>query len=84
MITYILDCKEIDTRTQMHGALAEKMAFPAWYGGNLDALHDMLTSLSQPRKLLLLGYDKQKLGQGFVAVFQDSAEENSNFTYELQ
>ena len=84
MITYILDCKKIDTRTQMHGALAEKMGFPAWYGGNLDALHDMLTSLSQPRKLLLLGYDKQKLGQGFLAVLQDSAEENDNFTYELR
>ncbi len=84
MITYILDCRGISTRADMHAALAEKMAFPAWYGGNLDALHDMLTSISRPCKLLLLGYDKQKLGQGFLAVLQDSAEENGSFTYELQ
>ena len=84
MITYILDCREIDTRTKMHAALSQKMGFPSWYGGNLDALHDVLSSISRPCKLLLLGYDKQKLGQGFVAVLQDSAEENDNFTYELQ
>ena len=84
MITYILDCRGLDTRAKMHAALSQKMGFPAWYGGNLDALHDVLSSISRPCKLLLLGYDEQKLGQGFLAVFQDSAEENGNFTYELQ
>ena len=67
MITYILDCKEICSRAGMHAALAEKLGFPAWYGGNLDALRDMLTSLSRPCKLLLLNYDNQALGEGFLA-----------------
>lgn len=28
-----------------HRALAEGLRFPAWYSGNLDALHDCLTDL---------------------------------------
>ena len=39
----------------LHRALAEGLHFPAWYGGNLDALHDCLTDLNEPTELIVRG-----------------------------
>ena len=40
-----IDCSAITSRNQLHCAFAESLSFPDWYGNNLDALHDQLTSL---------------------------------------
>ena len=36
------------TRREIHEYIAEKMAFPEYYGHNLDALYDCLTDISEP------------------------------------
>ena len=41
-----IDCSAIHTRQDLHRIFAEALDFPGWYGNNLDALHDCLTSLS--------------------------------------
>lgn len=41
-----IDCSRIRSREDLHRIFAEELHFPAWYGNNLDALHDCLTSLS--------------------------------------
>ncbi len=41
-----IDCSAIQTREDLHRVLAKALHFPSWYGNNLDALHDCLTSLS--------------------------------------
>ena len=41
----ILDGRTIDSRETLHQRLFELLHFPAWYGRNLDALHDCLTDL---------------------------------------
>lgn len=41
-----IDCAPIGSREDFHRIFAEALSFPAWYGSNLDALHDLLTSLS--------------------------------------
>ena len=41
-----IDCSAIQTREDLHRIFAEGLDFPSWYGNNLDALHDQLTSLS--------------------------------------
>ena len=43
MRTAYLDGGKIATKEELHSALAEQLAFPAWYGRNLDALYDLLS-----------------------------------------
>lgn len=40
--------EDIATRTDVHAALAEGLAFPAHYGANLNALEDSLGDVSSP------------------------------------
>lgn len=49
----ILDGRLLTTRSQIHQALARQLEFPAWYGANLDALHDCLTSSREEIRLVL-------------------------------
>ena len=61
-------------------ALARELQLPAWYGRNLDALFDMLTSLpgqwilrlAHPQALDVLG----DYGRAFAETLQDAALEN--------
>ena len=39
----ILDGEKMTEKTAAHEHIAEVMAFPEWYGNNLDALWDMLS-----------------------------------------
>ena len=43
-----------DTPEKAHAALADALAFPAYYGHNLDALHDCLTSLGDTQLVITL------------------------------
>jgi ribonuclease inhibitor len=43
----ILDFNVTETREDVHAYLAMKLDLPDYYGGNLDALYDMLTSLGE-------------------------------------
>ena len=48
-----IDCTAIRTREDFHAALAQALDFPAWYGNNLDALHDLLTDITADTTLRL-------------------------------
>lgn len=37
----------------VHTQLARELGFPAWYGANLDALHDCLTALPEEACIVL-------------------------------
>ena len=41
-----IDCSRIQSKEDLHRIFSEALSFPAWYGKNLDALHDCLTVLS--------------------------------------
>ena len=38
-----LDMAKLSTKEAFHAALKEKLSLPEYYGGNLDALHDLLS-----------------------------------------
>lgn len=41
-VVIVLDGTTIANAEQFHQQLADRLAFPSWYGANLDALWDML------------------------------------------
>ena len=44
----ILNLSVPESKRGVHEYIAEEMGFPDYYGYNLDALYDMLTSLTEP------------------------------------
>lgn len=58
-----IDCAAIGSRDDLHRIFAEALSFPAWYGHNLDALYDMLTSLSGTIRLEHWEIAEENLGK---------------------
>ncbi len=78
MMEKIICCGTIKTPRDFHRALQEALGFPEWYGHNLDALYDCLTSLPQTTLVL---EDFEEMGHfrgGFLGVFLDAARENKH------
>ncbi len=69
----------------LHTYLAKKLAFPSYYGKNLDALHDCLTERSTPLHITVTYTERLKehlgdYGNVLLQVLQDAAEENELIT----
>ena len=47
MLHIILNGAQLSTREEMHAYLAKMLHLPAYYGNNLDALHDCLTEIGE-------------------------------------
>ena len=47
----IIECENLSP-AQLHGKIGEALAFPSWYGANLDALYDCLTDLEEDTHLI--------------------------------
>ena len=81
MQSVILDGELLLTREDVHKALREGLAFPEWYGNNLDALHDVLTERTEDMSIKLTNRVLLEEHLGDYAVYllrvlQDCAEEN--------
>ena len=73
----IIDCTKIKTREDLHRIFRETLSFPDWYGNNLDALYDCLTSITEQTHITLLHFDPlDQMYSGFQDVFQDAQEAN--------
>ena len=71
---FVLDASKVVNRQALHRALAEGLRFPAWYGGNLDALYDALDERGERIDLRLLslgGKDTAKTLRKVSRVVQD-------------
>ena len=85
MVTIELDCGLLTDRKQAHEYLKEKFGFPDYYGRNLDALYDLLSSYKYPCEICILnapviegalgGY-----GSALLATIKEAAEDNPNLT----
>ena len=86
-MTVIINCKNLYEREQAHQYLARMLDFPAYYGRNLDALHDCLTEVSG-RNLVLLGAEALREAGGYGArilnVFERASQENSGLKLEMR
>ncbi len=82
MTRYILDGKRMQTREAMHDVLQEIFSTPAYYGRNLDALHDVLSEYCHPFEILFQNpeYMPQPLFSSLAAVLLDLCRENTDAT----
>ncbi len=86
MKTIKLDITNIQTVKALHIYLAWKLGFPAYYGKNLDALHDLLGECDEPTQILLTGEAASEEMTAYLPrverVLDDCAEENAYLHYE--
>jgi len=79
-----INCANIRTREELHNILARELDFPEWYGNNLDALHDCLTSICEETKLTFLHFSALPFpSMGLLNVLRDSEEENDKLEISL-
>ena len=80
-----LSGNKMTSREVLHTYLAKKLAFPAYYGKNLDALHDCLCERSTPLHITVTYTDRLKehlgdYGETLLQLLQDVTEENERIT----
>jgi ribonuclease inhibitor len=85
----IINISKLKSIEQFHELLKIKLGFPDYYGKNLDALWDCLTSdLETPILIQWIGYAECKnyLGNEVIKikeVFESAQEELSDFIFEV-
>ena len=73
----MIHCDQIASLAEIHDILARELDFPQWYGRNLDALHDCLTSLCEETKITFLHFPALPFrSAGLLNVLRDSEGEN--------
>ena len=82
---FVLDGGSAGSRETLHQALAAGLRLPEWYGGNLDALHDCLTDITEPAELVIRRAAALEAALGGYAaalrrVLADCAAENEAFS----
>ena len=78
----LCDFERLGTPEAVYDYLTRELAFPAYFGRNLDALHDCLTDVSTPTRLVLTG-TASPCGQHFLRVFKDAARRNKYLSVEV-
>ena len=75
----ILDVRNMRTKEEREDYLKQELNFPDWYGKNLDALYDMLTSYEGSILIKhsdLLKNNRIEQGTILYRLLQDAQEEN--------
>ena len=78
----LCDFERLSTADAVYDYLTEELCFPEYFGRNLDALHDCLTDLASPTRLVLTGTDSP-CGQHFLRVLKDAARRNKYLSVEI-
>ena len=75
------------SRERAHDALALALDFPEYYGRNLDALWDLVSTLEAD--VILTGSDAMlaalgEYGESLIATLQEAAQANPRFRIEIR
>jgi len=79
MMDYRIDLNGVMTKEELHERTAQALQLPGWFGGNLDALYDALTSVEAD--ITIVGFDwiektLAEYARGYRMVFEDAVREN--------
>lgn len=82
-----LDASNAQSRGALHDFFAERLSLPEWYGRNLDALHDCLTTLNEDVRVTvaadeLIGTLGERYVRQLLRLLRDCAAENPHITLE--
>ena len=84
-----LDLTRFEEKISLHTYLKETLAFPFYYGANLDALHDALTSETESLRITVC-YPSKPRGKmvdylpKLLRVFEDAARANYHLSIQFQ
>ena len=83
----IVKAADISSGDEFHKFIANALKLPDYYGGNLDALHDCLTDITEKTAIEIddLPLFKANLGKyadRILRVIKDSARENECIVFE--
>ena len=78
----LCDFARLGTADAIYDHLTAELSFPAWFGRNLDALHDCLTDIGTPTRLVLTGA-AAPVAQRFLPVLRDAARQNRYLSVEI-
>ena len=78
-----IDCAEINDRAEFHRIFAARLHLPEWYGANLDALSDCLTSITKTTTITLLNVQALinnlgGYGRAAINMMEQAERENSD------
>lgn len=84
----ILDGALITDRAALHDLLAEKFAFPAYYGRNLDALYDLLSVYPERVSVTVIHTDQLlenlgRYGKSVIQTLLDASQDNVRLTISI-
>lgn len=76
-----LDGKVLTNRQQLHAAIAQQLHLPDYYGENLDALWDILSSWNEPLQIVIensscIINNVGSYGEAVLQLLQDAQEAN--------
>lgn len=80
MRTIVIDFRDFENARKLHEFLACHLDFPDYYGRNLDALFDVLSTEARDTSVLVVNREAA-FSDGFLAVFRAVSAENPHFTY---
>ncbi|MEA1975856.1 MAG: barstar family protein [Bacillota bacterium] len=86
MKNIILDGNKMTSKKETHIYLKEMMNLPNYYGHNLDALWDILTSTCYKQNISLINTHNlinhlNKYGENLIKVFKEASDENKNIIF---
>lgn len=84
----LLNGKRMTNKKRTHLYIKRKLGFPDYYGNNLDALWDLLTTMSEPISIIIFNerYITEFLGEygySLISVFQEAAKANERIDFNL-
>ncbi|ELY2623102.1 barstar family protein [Cronobacter malonaticus] len=88
MTKIILDGKKIENESEFHSVMSDLLNFGPYYGRNLDALWDRLsTDVERPVKIIWLNSDlsRNNLGYSFgqiIKIFERTRQQDIGFDWD--
>lgn len=84
----VLDGVRMTSKEDAHGHMKQQFGFPEYYGHNLDALWDLLTTWSDPLYITLIHSEAMyenlgAYGVQLMDVFREAAEQNEKLRFQI-
>lgn len=88
MKTILIDGKKMTSKADAHMYMKRKLDLPSYYGINLDALWDVLATVSKPMNIILFNKSSmdEYLGEysnSIIKVFKEVEDSNNNIKFKI-